>query len=101
MGNARVATDAFKAYCYQFHLTCYALRKRVGLVNSSNGSEQQNQLLAGQRQKQPLMAWRETGSSALASVASMYRNGEDGQWFGSGKATLSIEVFGHDLENVA
>jgi hypothetical protein len=82
-------------------ITCYALRKRVGLINSSNGSEQQNQLLVSQRQKQPLMAWRETGSAALASVTSMYRNGEDVGWFGSGKATLSVEGFGRDLGTVA
>jgi hypothetical protein len=43
----------------------------------------------------------ETGSAALASVTSMYRNGEDVGWFGSGKATLSIEGLGRDLGTVA
>ena len=78
-------------------ITCYALRKRVGLINSSNGSEQQNQMLVSQRQKQPLMAWGKPGSGALASVTSIYRNDEDRRWFGSGEATLSIGGLGHDL----
>ena len=65
----------------QAWITCYALRKKIGLKNSSNSVELTNQLLVSQRQKNRLMSWRDHSSSAVASVTSVYLNGEADLWF--------------------
>ena len=62
-------------------ITCYRLRKLVGLPNSSNAVEQENQLVVSQRQKDELMAWRENGSTSLAAITAMYLNREQDMWY--------------------
>ena len=71
-------------------ITCYSLRKKVGLKNSSNSVELTNQLLVSERQKSRLMSWRDRSSSDVASITSVYLNGEAEQWFREG--TLSFEL---------
>ena len=65
----------------QAWITCNALRKKIGLKKSSNSVELTNQLLVSQRQKNRLMSWRDHSSSAVASVTSVYLNGEADLWF--------------------
>ena len=74
-------------------ITCYALRKRAGLRNSSNGVEQQNQILVSSRQKRKLMSWREEGSGSVAAVTAMYRNKEEERWFTDHKVTFDMDGF--------
>ena len=48
-------------------IPCYALRKRLGLKNSSAIGEKMNDLLVASRQKHNGMSWSKTGSLALAA----------------------------------
>lgn len=47
-------------------ITCYALRARLGLRNSSNPVEKANDFIVAQRQKHNGMAWSPYGSGSLA-----------------------------------
>ena len=59
----------------------YEMRHRLGLRNSSNRGEKQNDLLFAQRQKHNGMAWSKDGSWHLAQLTSIKRNGEKEFWF--------------------
>lgn len=50
------------------HIPCYAIRKGLGLHNSSNPVEKANDLIVAHRQKGKGMAWSKEGSHALAAV---------------------------------
>lgn len=60
----------------QENIPCYALRRGLGLHNSSNPVEKENDLLVAQRQKGRGMAWSVEGSSALAAIAVAGQNME-------------------------
>ena len=59
----------------------YAVRKRLGLRNSSNRGEKANDLMVANRQKHKGMSWSKSGSVALASVTALKQNKEYKQWF--------------------
>lgn len=59
---------------------CYALRKKLGLRNSSNLGEKANDLVVANRQKHNGMSWSGEGSVAFASVASASCNNEINNW---------------------
>lgn len=59
----------------------YAVRKRLGLRNSSNRGEKANDLMVANRQKHKGMSWSKSGSVALASVTALKQNKEYQQWF--------------------
>lgn len=63
------------------YIPCYALRKELGLRNSSNKGEKMNDLIVSERQKHNGMSWSERGSVALASLTALKRNGEYVKWF--------------------
>lgn len=65
----------------QYAITCYALRARLGLRNSSNPVEKANDLLIAQRQKHNGMAWSPGGSGALAALQMIYLNRQQDLWF--------------------
>ena len=65
------------------HIPSYALRAKLGLPNSSNRIEKENDLLVAQRQKHNGMSWSTTGSGALAQIAALSINGELGDWLRS------------------
>lgn len=52
----------------QEHIPCYAVRKGLGLPNSSNPVEKANDLIVAHRQKGKGMAWSKEGSHALAAI---------------------------------
>jgi hypothetical protein len=62
-------------------IPCYALRKRLGLCNSSAIGEKMNDLLVSKRQKNNGMSWSKKGSIALASITAIKRNKESKNWF--------------------
>jgi len=62
------------------YIPCYALRKELGLRNSSNRGEKSNDLIVSQRQKCSGMSWSREGSHALASVSATIKNGELANW---------------------
>ncbi len=72
------------------YMTCYAIRRRAGLRNSSNGSENVNQVTVAKRQKHNYESWREEGSSSVSNMSALYANGEDKLWFQTGKATFNL-----------
>lgn len=62
------------------YIPCYALRKKLGLRNSSNRGEKSNDLTVSERQKHNGMSWSKSGSSSLASVITLHQNGEQMNW---------------------
>jgi len=62
------------------YIPCYALRKKLGLRNSSNRGEKANDLTVSERQKHNGMSWSKSGSSSLASVITLHQNGEQMNW---------------------
>ena len=73
------------------YMPCYALRRRAGLRNSSNGSENVNDVIVARRQKDDNQAWRENGSSSASNTSCLFYNGEDELWFSKGKLTFDIQ----------
>jgi len=61
-------------------IPCYALRKRLGLQNSSAIGEKMNDLLVSSRQKHNGMSWSKIGSLALAALTAAKLNGEKNIW---------------------
>jgi hypothetical protein len=59
------------------YIPCYAVRKQLGLRNSSNIGEKMNDLIVFERQKHNGMSLSKQGSVALASVTAIKRNRED------------------------
>ena len=59
----------------------YAIRKELGLRNSSNRGEKANDLLVADRQKHNGMSWSKPGSVSLASVTALKKNKEYPKWF--------------------
>jgi hypothetical protein len=64
-------------------IPCYAVRRELGLRNSSNQGEKANDLLVANRQKHKGMSWSASGSVALAALTTLIRNHEHQQWFRS------------------
>lgn len=59
----------------------YAIRRELGLRNSSNRGEKANDLIVADRQKHNGMSWSKSGSVSLASVTALKQNQEYTQWF--------------------
>jgi hypothetical protein len=65
----------------QPYIPCYAVRKKLGLRNSSNIGEKMNDLIVSNRQKHNGMSWSRSGSVALATLTALKRNKEYVNWF--------------------
>jgi hypothetical protein len=74
----------------QPYIPCYAVRKKLGLRNSSNRGEKINDLIVSDRQKHKGMSWSKTGSVALATLTSLKRNKEYATWFEEGDLKLKL-----------
>jgi len=64
----------------RFSIPCYALRRRLGLPNSSNPVERMNNLVTADRQKNNGMSWSQDGSLALAALTVVVLNGHTQKW---------------------
>lgn len=62
------------------YIPCYALRKELGLRNSSNMGEKANDIVVANRQKHNGMSWSNQGSAAFASIAAANFNHEIMRW---------------------
>ena len=71
-------------------IPCYAVRRELGLRNSSSPVEKANDLLVAQRQKHNGMSWSKDGSGALAAIRMMFLNGEERAWIA--RHTLSFAL---------
>ena len=63
------------------YIPCYAVRKELGLCNSSAIGEKMNDLVVSTRQKHNGMSWSKTGSVSLATITALKRNKENEKWF--------------------
>lgn len=72
------------------YIPCYSARKKLGLRNSSNRGEKENDLIVSERQKHNGMSWSETGSLALASLATAAQNQEALPWFRTGEINFNL-----------
>lgn len=72
------------------YIPCYAVRKELGLRNSSNKGEKINDLIVSERQKHNGMSWSKVGSAALASITSIKRNNESRKWFEERKLNFKL-----------
>ena len=61
-------------------IPCYALRRSLGLPNSSNPVERTNNLVTSNRQKKNGMSWSEAGSHALTALSAVVLNGQTTAW---------------------
>jgi len=64
----------------QHTIPCYALRKQLGLRNSSNIGEKANDMIVSNRQKHNGMSRSNNGSVAFATVSAAFRNNEVNNW---------------------
>ncbi len=62
-------------------IPAYAVRRELGLRNSSNRGEKSHDLIVAERQKHNGMSWSKDGSVALASVTALKKNKEYKKWF--------------------
>ena len=69
----------------------YALRKELGLRNSSNLGEKANDLLVATRQKHNGMSWSNSGSLAFATVTATIYNGELAQYILEDCVSLQLQ----------
>ena len=65
----------------KLYIPCYAVRKVLGLRNSSNRGEKANDLVVSERQKHNGMSWSPEGSVGLAAVTALIRNQGQDSWF--------------------
>jgi len=72
-------------------IPCYALRKELGLRNSSNRVEKANDTIVAKRQKRNGMSWSDCGSIAFASVTAVKCNGQLDNWVRTRSIHLSFE----------
>jgi hypothetical protein len=73
-------------------IPCYAVRKQLGLCNSSQAGEKANDLVVADRQKHNGMSWRERGAMALAALTALAKNGESSRWFSTQRLAFSFSV---------
>ena len=70
------------------YATCYALRRRLGLRNSSNRVELANNRNTSVRQKHRNMTWSVVGSGAVVSLKTLELNGESDRWYSNSTFTF-------------
>ena len=71
-------------------IPAYAVRRELGLRNSSNRGEKANDLIVADRQKHNGMSWSNSGSVALASVTALKKNKEYKMWFQEGELEFKL-----------
>jgi hypothetical protein len=70
----------------------YALRKELGLRNSSNSGEKANDLIVSSRQKNNGMSWSDKGSRTFASVSAAICNGELFNWIHYNALNFNLSI---------
>jgi hypothetical protein len=63
------------------YIPCYAVRKELGLCNSSAIGEKMNNLFVSEHQKHNGMSCSKSGSVSLATITALKRNKESDKWF--------------------
>ena len=65
-------------------MTCFAMRKHLGLRNSSNQVEIANNNIVAHRQKRNGLSWNDTGSFACSQMTAVFKNHEAEGFFEKG-----------------
>ena len=73
-------------------IVCYAIRRRAGLRNSSNGSEGANNTTVALRQKDDDKSWREEGSTSSSNMSCLFLNHEEDMWFEKDEVTFIVPI---------
>ena len=71
------------------YICCYALRKRLGLMTSSNRVESTNFRVVTKRQKHQGFSWGKRGSYALASLTALKVNNQLNCWLATRQISIS------------
>jgi hypothetical protein len=66
------------------------VRKQLGLHNSSNRGEKENDLVVATRQKHTGMSWLPPGPIALVALAITARNQAVDRWFRTGQIEFKL-----------
>ena len=84
--------DVLKGYLKKNrpYIPSYAFRKALGYRNSSNRVEQANYALVARRQKNSVMSWSRHGSTSLAAVTMLVRNGDLETYLETGHVPLKV-----------
>jgi hypothetical protein len=77
----------------------YALRKELGLKNSSNRVEKSNDIVIAKRQKNNGMSWSPEGSLGLAALTCLKNNGELKNWVYN--QTILFKLVPDEFKNAA
>ena len=72
------------------YIPCYAMRKKLGLRNSSGIGEKCNDITVAKRQKHNGMSWSDEGSIAFGSVAATIYNGQIENWIHNHDISLEL-----------
>ncbi len=86
------AFDKLVAYLHRNkpYIPCYAVRKELGLCNSSAIGEKMNDLVVSKRQKHNGMSWSKSGSVGLATITALKKNKESDKWFEEKKLDFKL-----------
>lgn len=79
------------------NITCYAVRAGLGLRNSSNPVEKENDILVARRQKHNGMSWSKHGSNTLAAIEMIFQNGYEDLWFRKGQISFVMPKKERDM----
>jgi hypothetical protein len=71
-------------------IPCYAVRKGLGLRNSSAIGEKMNDLIVSSRQKHNGMSWSKIGSLTIAALTTAKLNGESQVWLEKRKLRFKL-----------
>lgn len=74
------------------YIPSYAFRRALGYRNSSNRVEQANYALVARRQKNSVMSWSRKGSTSLAAVTMLVRNGDLETYLETGHVPFKVHL---------
>lgn len=75
-------------------IPCYAMRRQLGLPNSSNPAERSNNLVTSHRQKKNGMSWSTEGSQALTALSTIVCNNLTHAWVTAKEIPLTLTLAG-------
>lgn len=92
--KSKAALDDLIAYLTnkKDYIPCYAVRRQLGLLVSSNAVERTNNQLVAERQKNNGMAWSKDGSIAQATITMMKTNRLLDEYIRTGEFTFKFRL---------
>jgi hypothetical protein len=75
-------------------IPCYAMRRQLGLPNSSNPAKRSNNLATSHRQKKNGMSWSAEGSQALTALSTIVCNNLTQVWVTEMEIPMTLTLAG-------